>query len=117
MHKFAYGFITTWWGTIATIPAGWHLCDGTNGTPNLDGNLVVGAGGLYAPGDTGGAALHNHDFTGNGHAHDISGGVMLKPGLGFSDVTSPAPITGTTNLTQGLPPFITLTYVMYTGAP
>ncbi|GAH67850.1 unnamed protein product, partial [marine sediment metagenome] len=29
------GMITFWHGTVENIPAGWHLCDGTEGTPNL----------------------------------------------------------------------------------
>jgi hypothetical protein len=37
------GGIIMWSGTIATKPAGWHLCDGTNGTPNLTNKFVIGA--------------------------------------------------------------------------
>ncbi len=36
------------------VPEGWALCDGTNGTPNLNGRFPVGAGGAYAVGATGG---------------------------------------------------------------
>ena len=39
-----YGSITMWYGSVATIPVGWALCDGTNGTPNLVDRFVVGAG-------------------------------------------------------------------------
>lgn len=35
------GGIVMWSGTIATIPAGWHLCDGTNGTPDLRNRFIV----------------------------------------------------------------------------
>jgi len=34
------GVIVMWTGT--TAPAGWALCDGNNGTPNLKGRFVVG---------------------------------------------------------------------------
>jgi len=37
------GVIVMWSGTIATIPVGWALCDGTNGTPDLRDRFVVGA--------------------------------------------------------------------------
>jgi hypothetical protein len=37
------GVITMWSGTIATIPASWYLCDGTNGTPDLRNQFVIGA--------------------------------------------------------------------------
>jgi hypothetical protein len=39
-----YGSITMWYGSVATIPVGWTLCDGTKGTPNLVDRFVVGAG-------------------------------------------------------------------------
>ena len=28
------GLVIIWHSTIASIPAGWHLCDGTQGTPD-----------------------------------------------------------------------------------
>ena len=37
------GAITMWHGTIADIPAGWVLCNGSNGTPDLRGRFVQGA--------------------------------------------------------------------------
>ena len=49
------GMIVMWSGSAASIPAGWSLCDGTNGTPDLRGKFIVGAGGSYAVGATGGA--------------------------------------------------------------
>jgi hypothetical protein len=38
------GGIIMWSGTIATIPAGWALCDGSNGTPDLRNRFIAGAG-------------------------------------------------------------------------
>ena len=32
-----------WYGTIATIPSGWYLCNGSNGTPDLRNKFIVGA--------------------------------------------------------------------------
>lgn len=37
------GVITMWSGTIATIPSGWYLCNGSNGTPDLRDKFVIGA--------------------------------------------------------------------------
>lgn len=48
------GGIIMWSGSIASIPTGYVLCDGTNGTPNLKDSFVVGAGSTYAVGNTGG---------------------------------------------------------------
>ena len=36
------GMISMWSGAIGSIPTGWQLCDGTNGTPNLKGRFIVG---------------------------------------------------------------------------
>jgi len=37
------GIISLWSGSIATIPPGWALCDGNNGTPDLRDKFIVGA--------------------------------------------------------------------------
>ena len=80
------GAIMMWAGTIENIPAGYSLCDGTNGTPNLSGRFVVGynpADGDYDEiGSTGGLAtvtlteaqMPRHSHAGNtglagGHSH------------------------------------------------
>lgn len=57
------GVIWLWSGSIASIPAGWALCNGASGTPDLRGRFIVGAGDAYAVGDTGGAANHDHAIT------------------------------------------------------
>lgn len=40
---FVTGMIMMWSGTIATIPSGWALCNGTSGTPDLRNRFIVGA--------------------------------------------------------------------------
>lgn len=47
------GTITMWSGL--TIPDGWALCNGSNGTPDLRNRFIVGAGSDYEVGSTGGA--------------------------------------------------------------
>ena len=49
------GLISMWSGSIGSIPSGWYLCDGSNGTPNLTDRFIVGAGSSYAVNGTGGA--------------------------------------------------------------
>lgn len=57
------GAIMIWSGTDATVPSGWHICDGgTYGglaSPDLRDRFVIGAGGSYAVGDTAGPATWN----------------------------------------------------------
>ena len=73
------GMILMWSGAIATIPTGYALCNGDNDTPNLTDRFIMGAGGIYTPGDTGGSpnavnVSHNHtgstSSTGN-HSHTL----------------------------------------------
>jgi hypothetical protein len=40
---FTSGMIMMWSGTIATIPSGWVLCNGSNGTPDLRNRFIIGA--------------------------------------------------------------------------
>ena len=58
-----YGIII-WTGTIANIPAGYVICDGNNGSPNLLAKFVEGvATAATNPGTTGGAVGHRHPQT------------------------------------------------------
>lgn len=41
--RFPVGGIVMWSGTIATIPTGWFLCNGSNGTPDLRDRFIIGA--------------------------------------------------------------------------
>ena len=73
-----------WYGSVASIPSGWVLCDGNNSTPDLRERFVVGAGGNnstvsgngYSVNDKGGftdATLVSHSHTINNHTHSFSG--------------------------------------------
>lgn len=57
------GGIIMWSGSIATIPTGWSLCNGANGTPNLQDRFIVGAGSDYVVSATGGANFVTLDTT------------------------------------------------------
>jgi microcystin-dependent protein len=102
------GIIAIWSGSVATIPMGWLLCDGTNGTLDLRDKFIVGAGGTYAVGDTGGSntftltnaqmpshthtvagataagGIHAHNINDPGHAHTYD-----YPSFQFGGVTQP----------------------------
>lgn len=54
-HYVPSGGIIMWSGSIASIPSGWFLCNGSNGTPDLRNRFIVGAGDAYAVAATGGA--------------------------------------------------------------
>jgi microcystin-dependent protein len=77
------GLISMWSGSIGSIPSGWYLCDGSNGTPNLTDRFIIGAGSTYAVNGTGGISSvtlttnnmpsHTHTATSTvtdpGHTH------------------------------------------------
>jgi hypothetical protein len=138
------GVILIWSGSVGSIPSGYVICDGSNGTPDLRNSFVLGAGNTYTVGQIGGSAdaivvSHTHTasststVTDPGHFHGlpnadgaISGSAALNNrGLTFG-VTSTAATgitvaTTTTNTSAGtsgtganLPPYYALAYVMKT---
>jgi hypothetical protein len=112
------GVITMWSGSVASIPSGWYLCNGANGTPNLQDRFVVAAGNNYAVGATGGTTdavvvAHSHTATSTStvtdptHSHGVAnntGGSQMgmgnvsgrNYGIGFTDA-QPTGITVSTS--------------------
>jgi microcystin-dependent protein len=104
---FPAGGIILWSGSIASVPSGWALCNGSSGTPDLRDRFIVGAGSTYAVNDTGGFNTvtlttaqmpththtnsvstvnldHTHTGSGNtgdnsvGHNHGVSGTTAIQ---------------------------------------
>jgi hypothetical protein len=137
LTAFVSGMIMLWSGSVATIPSGWLLCDGSNSTPDLRSRFVVGAGSTYAVGATGGSAdaivvshTHSATVTDPGHAHALpltppfpgtgggsgSGLVPQGSGLTSSSATTGISVTNSTTGSSGtnanLPPYYALAYIM-----
>lgn len=74
------GVILMWSGSVSSIPAGWHLCNGSNGTPNLTDRFVYGAASDGEVNTTGGSAnavavSHSHSgsaASAGSHSHSGS---------------------------------------------
>ena len=115
--SFTSGMIMLWSGSIATIPVGWVLCDGTNSTPNLQGLFVVGAGNT-SPGATGGMGLMNP----GGPFGDDSAGAGLGPtettsspsNFGGGGGVAGAAATNHTHTVTVTPKYYALCYIMKT---
>ena len=99
------GGIIMWSGSIASVPAGWFLCDGANGTPDLRNRFIVGAGSTYAVNATGGAdtvALTTAQIP--GHTHTFSATTSSAGGHSHTGNTSTASLTGSINFgANGIP--------------
>lgn len=102
-----------WWGSVANIPEGWTLCDGTHGAPDLTDQFIVCAGDTYNPRAHGGDSNHTHHVRGAGHTHAILMGDDLAVGSGYYGYTGSKPIAGTTDPADSRPPFYALCFIMY----
>ena len=120
------GGIIMWSGSIASIPTGWALCNGLNGTPDLRNQFVIGAsvdvssqsqtgvtGSNTKTGGTKDAIVvsHTHDITDNGHTHSyqFKGGNAASgvdqwngyPGRLGNNIATTSSSTGITINSQG----------------
>jgi len=72
------GSIIMWYKSTGEIPAGWIICDGNDGTPDLRGRYVVGISGDTDRVPTGNAT-HSHTNSsvvgGGSHVHDVTGSI------------------------------------------
>ena len=136
------GLIAIWSGSLGSIPSGWVLCNGANGTPDLRNSFILGAGSTYAVGATGGSAdsivvSHTHTATSTvtdpGHLHSFTaaqfttgsnlyGGTVAVASQTNNTASAVTGVTvATTNTATGvsgtnanLPPYYALAFVMKT---
>jgi len=137
------GLIAIWSGATGSIPSGWTLCNGSNGTPDLRNSFIIGAGSTYAVGATGGSTdsivvSHTHTATSTvtdpGHVHVVPGSNVSAgstPGnfeafqsTGVNNNTNSATTgitvattnasTGTSGTNANLPPYYALAFIMKT---
>ena len=127
---FVQGMIIMWNSTVASIPTGFALCDGSNGTPDLRGRFVVGHhpnNNDYEIDDTGGSESvtltvaqmpsHKHDTTFDNKRYFPGGG---STSISFGGAGGyPADIFTMSNEGGGQshenrPPYYALCYIMKT---
>jgi hypothetical protein len=133
------GMISLWYGSIGSIPSGWYLCDGSNGTPDLRDRFIIGAGSTYSVSSSGGSSsvtlttnnlpAHTHTATvtdpTHSHATYNNSGVSVQAGggggFGTNAGNTSAASTGitVTNSSTGsgtsfsvLNPYYALAYIM-----
>ena len=136
------GVILIWSGSTGSIPSGYVICDGSNGTPDLRNSFVIGAGNSYTVGQTGGSTdaivvTHTHTATSTvtdpGHNHTVTAptssgtqsfvasGITTLPTLLTTSTATTGITVATTNASAGtsgtnanLPPYYALAYIMKT---
>ncbi len=106
------GMIMGWPWSIASIPSGWHLCDGTMGTPDYRNCYLAGAGDTYNPGDSFGSDSQVHTFTGDGHTHDPIGPAIIALGTDTIVDISTDPAVGTTDTADNRPQSKAINWIM-----
>lgn len=124
------GLISMWSGTIAAIPVGWLLCDGTNSTPDLKGRFIVGYDGSSVNdydtiGKTGGEATvtltegqlpnHSHEiytteggFATGGDVRAIDANTLVQNDVALESSLG----VGNNENHENRPPFYTLAYII-----
>jgi len=136
------GCIILWSGAVGSIPSGYVICDGTNGTPDLRNKFVVGAGNTYSVNQTGGSAdaivvshthtatsvvtdpghFHSYNFPATGNSYGSNSG-GLTPGTVATNTTTATTgvtvattnaLTGVSGTNANLPPYYALAYIMKT---
>jgi microcystin-dependent protein len=136
------GGIIMWSGSIASIPTGWALCNGSSGTPDLRSRFIVGAtsdastgvtfnadtgavSGAYAPGNTGGETAHqlttaempshSHQlsrYSGNNNVNSQSGRYALATTNDIGPDSTNS--TGADDYHENRPPYYALAFIMRT---
>lgn len=95
------GLICLWRGSIGSVPDGWKLCDGTEGTPDMfgryprvttDAAAVNTSGGSLDP-HTHTSPEHNH--TTGTHSHTETIGSAAAPTAALSNTAAVTIVTGT----------------------
>lgn len=124
-HQFVRGMIIAWSGSIASIPYGWRLCEA------LKDRFILGAGGSYGVGATGGAKEHTltveempahyhkqgseswFDYYGDeGHYAGLSGWAAGPAKTYQKQNTS---TVGGNKAHPNMPPYYALAYIEYVG--
>ncbi|MCI8423761.1 MAG: hypothetical protein HFF50_09580 [Lawsonibacter sp.] len=121
------GVILMWSGAVNAIPAGWVLCDGKNGSPDLRGRFVLGAGDSYAVGAQGGETTHqltlteipshNHQYTlfHSASCDTVETGTYynsMRQGANGASTKKVTEYSGSSNAHNNMPPYYALCFIM-----
>ena len=106
MSAFPYGVILPWYAKSGPMPAGWAVCDGSNGTPDLRGRFLRGVSDMADVGRSGGrntATLPQDGRKGSDyHWGETPWAGGPDPAIGGAEIAV-------------LPPYVDVLYIMRTA--
>ncbi|MCI8714297.1 MAG: hypothetical protein HFF66_00680 [Oscillospiraceae bacterium] len=120
------GCILAYSGEAETVPEGWAVCDGQNGTPDLRGRFILGVSETHPMGETGGAEevtltaeqlpSHSHKVNYTTIRYD-NGTQNIDNSIRDSGLGNPAGqvntrTTGGSQPHPNMPPYYALIYIM-----
>jgi hypothetical protein len=108
------GSIVAWYGQ-SNPPDGWHICDGTQGTPNLLNRFIRGAPSNSQPATTGGSDKHTHNVSITLGAGPSKGSDYRWGETPWANAPYPALSGNYTSLTDSqsnLPPYVDVVFIM-----
>jgi len=112
------GVIVMWSGSLASIPTGWVLCNGSSGTPDLTDRFIYGVGTGEDPGASGGTLNHSHNVNPpsvstqtSSQFVDVSAGVNHSVSRDDHNHNVDIPTFGSESA-QSLPPYYKLAFIM-----
>ena len=89
--------IAMWIGTLASIPAGWNLCDGSLGTPDLrEYYIKIATTTSDTLGDASATGSNTHTHAAQGHTHTGGSHTHTDGGSTLNHVSACAEVGGTT---------------------
>lgn len=112
------GVIVMWSGSLASIPDGWVLCNGSGGTPDLTNRFIYGVSNGEDPGGSGGSTNHSHNVnppnvnTQNSPQYeDVSAGVNYSVSTNNHNHNVDIPMFSSESASS-LPPYYKLAFIM-----
>jgi len=98
------GIIEMYSGFVSALPPGYVLCDGNNGTPDLTDKFIIGAG-----------ALASTDATGGGTIGGTEDSLTCSATVGTEVHAGGSGTTSVISVTNVIPAYYALAFVMRQG--
>lgn len=117
------GVIWPWYHTEEqTVPDGWALCDGENGTPDLRGRFLLGASDDHIMGETGGEEevtltveqmpKHTHSYILHSSPVKVQANSAANISPYNGQVNAQTGENGGSESHQNMPPYFVIDYIM-----